>query len=139
MRQKIDAMRTTIGSPAGFEHQLPAIRAELDQQRRFRTEQLEKLAVDAAEAVSTADQNRLEVTRVLTLAAESALEDINAALQRLEEDSYGICQRCAEPIAWERLEVLPMSRLCTPCHYLAESGRPQRSRNGQTRSGSGIR
>jgi DnaK suppressor protein len=67
------------------------------------------------------------------------LEDIDAALQRLEEDSYGICQRCAEPIAWERLEVLPMSRLCTPCQYLAESGRPQRSRNGQTRSGSGIR
>jgi DnaK suppressor protein len=139
MRQKIDAVRTTTGSPAGFEHQLPAIRAELDQQRRFRTEQLEKLAVDAAEAVSTADQNRLEVTRVLTLAAESALDDIDAALQRLEEDSYGICQRCAEPIAWERLEVLPMSRLCTRCQYLAGWARPHRSRNGQTRSGSGIR
>ncbi len=139
MRQKIDAVRTTTGSAAGFEHQLPAIRAELDQQRRFRTEQLEKLAVDAAEAVSTADQNRLEVTRVLTLAAESALEDIDAALQRLEEDSYGICQRCAEPIAWERLEVLPMSRLCTRCQYPAESGRSYRSRNGHTRSGSGIR
>jgi RNA polymerase-binding transcription factor DksA len=89
--------------------------------------------------VSTADQNRLEVTRVLTLAAESALEDIDAALQRLEEDSYGICQRCAEPIAWERLEVLPMSRLCTRCQYLAGWARPHRSRNGQTRSGSGIR
>jgi RNA polymerase-binding transcription factor DksA len=67
------------------------------------------------------------------------LDDIDAALQRLEEDSYGICQRCAEPIAWERLEVLPMSRLCTPCQYLAELGRPHRSRNGQTRSGIGIR
>jgi DnaK suppressor protein len=139
MRQKIDAVPTATGSAAGFEHQLPAIRAELDQQRRFRTEQLEKLAVDAAEAVSTADQNRLEVTRVLTLAAESALDDIDAALQRLEEDSYGICQRCAEPIAWERLEVLPMSRLCTRCQYLAGWARPHRSRNGQTRSGSGIR
>jgi DnaK suppressor protein len=140
MRQKIDAVPTATGSAAGFEHQLPAIRAELDQQRRFRTEQLEKLAVDAAEAVvSTADQNRLEVTRVLTLAAESTLDDIDAALQRLEEDSYGICQRCAEPIAWERLEVLPMSRLCTRCQYLAGWARPHRSRNGQTRSGSGIR
>jgi len=64
-RHEIDAVPTATGSAAGFEHQLPAIRAELDQQRRFRTEQLEKLAVDAAEAaVSTADQNRLEVTRV---------------------------------------------------------------------------
>src|SRR5688500_18711624 len=74
----------------------------------------EQLAVDAAEAVSTADQNRLEVSRVLTLAAESALEDIDAALQRLEQGAYGICERCAEPIPWERLEVLPMTRLCTP-------------------------
>ena len=47
MRQKIDAVRTTTGSTAGFERQLPAIRADLDQQRRFRTEQLQELAVDA--------------------------------------------------------------------------------------------
>jgi DnaK suppressor protein len=139
MRQKIDAVRTTTSSASEFESQLTALRAELDQQRRFRTEQLQKLALDAAEAVATADQNRLQVTRVLTLAAESALEDIDAALQRLAEDSYGICQRCAEPIAWERLEVLPMSRLCTRCQYLAESSRSHRSRNDQTKSGSGIR
>jgi DnaK suppressor protein len=139
MRQEIDAVRTTTRSAAESVRQLPAIRAELDQQRRFRTEQLEKLAVDAAEAVAAADQNRLQVTRVLTLAAESALSEIDAALQRLVEGSYGICERCAEPIPWERLEVLPMTRLCTPCQYLAESGRSPRSRNGQTRSGSGLR
>jgi DnaK suppressor protein len=139
MRQEIDAVRTTTRSAAQSVRQLPAIRAELDQQRRFRTEQLEELAVDAAEAVAAADQNRLQVTRVLTLAAESALSEIDAALQRLVEGSYGICERCAEPIPWERLEVLPMTRLCTPCQYLAESGRSPRSRNGQTRSGSGLR
>jgi DnaK suppressor protein len=139
MRQEIDAVRTTTRSAAESVRQLPAIRAELDQQRRFRTEQLEELAVDAAEAVAAADQNRLQVTRVLTLAAESALSEIDAALQRLVEGSFGICERCAEPIPWERLEVLPMTRLCTPCQYLAESGRSPRSRNGQTRSGSGLR
>ena len=139
MRQEIDAVRTTTRSAAQSVRQLHAIRAELDQQRRFRTEQLEELAVDAAEAVAAADQNRLQVTRVLTLAAESALSEIDAALQRLVEGSYGICERCAEPIPWERLEVLPMTRLCTPCQYLAESGRSPRSRNGQTRSGSGLR
>jgi RNA polymerase-binding transcription factor DksA len=137
MRQ-IDAVRTATGSAAEFEHQLPAIRAELDQQRRFRLEQLEQLAVEA-EAMATDDQARLQVSRFLTLAAESALEDIDAALQRLEQGSYGTCERCAEPIPWERLEVLPMTRLCTPCQYLAESGWSHRSRNGQTRSGSGIR
>jgi len=95
--------------------------------------------VDAAEAMATADQNRLQVTRVLTLAAEAALSEIDAALQRLEEGSYGICEACAEPIPWQRLEVLPMSGLCTPCQYLAESGRSNSVRRGQSRSGGGIR
>jgi RNA polymerase-binding transcription factor DksA len=140
MRQEIGAARTIARSTAGlFGRQLPAIRADLDQQRRFRSEQLEELAVDAAEAMATADQNRFQVTRVLTLAAEAALSEIDAALQRLEEGSYGICERCAEPIRWERLEVLPMSRLCTPCQYLAESGRSNSVHSGQTRSGSIIR
>jgi hypothetical protein len=58
MRQEIDAVRTTTRSAAESVRQLPAIRAELDQQRRFRTEQLEELAVDAAESVAAADQNR---------------------------------------------------------------------------------
>ena len=140
MPQEIGAARTTARSTAGlFGRQLSAIRADLAQQRRFRSEQLEELAVDAAEAMATADQNRLQVTRVLTLAAEAALSEIDASLQRLEEGSYGICERCGEPIPWQRLEVLPMSRLCTPCQYLAESGRSNSVHSGQTRSGSIIR
>jgi RNA polymerase-binding transcription factor DksA len=139
MRQKIDTVRTTIGSAAEFESQLSTLREELDEQRRFRTEQLEELAVEAAEAMATVDQNRLQVTRVLTLAAEAALSEIDAALQRLEEGSYGVCERCAEPIPWERLEVLPMSRLCTPCQYLADSGRSNGVLGGHTRSHNGIR
>ena len=89
--------------------------------------------------MATADQNRLQVTRALTLAAEWALSEIDSALQRLDEGSYGICERCAEPIPWERLEVLPMSRLCTPCQYLADSCRSNGVLDGQTRSRSGIR
>jgi DnaK suppressor protein len=138
MPQKIGSARRTARSSL-FGGLLPAIRADLDQQRRFRSKQLEELAVNASEAMATADQNRLQVTRVLTLAAEAALWEIDAALQRLEDGSYGICERCAEPIRWERLEVLPMSRLCTPCQYLAESGRSRPSRNGQTPSDSGTR
>ena len=140
MRQKIDTVRTTTTrSAAEFESQLSTLREELDQQRRFRNEQLEELALEAAEGVATADQNRLQVTHALTLAAEWALSEIDSALQRLDEGSYGICERCAEPIPCERLEVLPMSRLCTPCQYLADSCRSDGVLDGQTRSRSGIR
>jgi len=59
MRQKIDAVPTTTRSAPEFERQLPTLRAELDQQRHFRTEQLQELAVEAAEAVAGGDQSRL--------------------------------------------------------------------------------
>ena len=98
-----------------------------------------KLTADAAEAATAADGDRLQVTHILLVIAESALDEIDAALQRLEQGSYGICERCVEPIPWERLETLPMSRLCTSCQYVAESGRSNSLHRGQTRSGNRIR
>jgi DnaK suppressor protein len=137
VHQKIDSVRPT--NSAVLEHQVPAIQAELDKQRRSRIDQLDELTVDAAEAVATGDECRLQVTRVLQVAAESAMGEIEAALERLENGCYGICARCAEPIPFERLEVLPMTRLCTPCQYLAESGRSRTWRPNDTQSVSRIR
>jgi RNA polymerase-binding transcription factor DksA len=138
MYQKTEAVRP-VSLTAVFERPLLGIRAELDQQRRLRIDQLKELTADAAEAVTTTDGPRLRVTQVLVATAESALDEIDAPLQRLEEGSYKICERCVEPIPWERLEVLPMSRLCTTCQYVAESGRSNSLRRGQTRSSSRIR
>lgn len=124
MHHKIDLERTTAHS----EHQLSTIRAELHQQRRFRTDQLDELAVDAAKAVAAGDEPRRQVTYALRLAARSALTAIDAALRRLDEGSYGTCERCAEPIPWGRLEVLPMTSLCTDCQFRAESEQSNGSR-----------
>lgn len=124
MHHKIDLERTTAHS----EHQLSTIRAELHQQRRFRTDQLDELAVDAAKAVAAGDEPRRQVTYALRLAARSALTAIDAALRRLDEGSYGTCESCAEPIPWGRLEVLPMTSLCTDCQFRAESEQSNGSR-----------
>jgi RNA polymerase-binding transcription factor DksA len=121
MHPKIDSVWSNNSTV--LQDRLPAIRAELVQQRRFRAEQLNELAEDAADARVTADTSRLEVTHLLKVAAESAMGDIDAALRRLEEGSYGICERCGAQIHWDRLEILPMTRLCTPCQWFAESCR----------------
>lgn len=51
------------------------------------------------------------------VAAESALEkrlqDINAALQNMEDGSYGTCTVCHEPIPGGRLEADPSAATCT--------------------------
>ena len=38
--------------------------------------------------------------------------DIDQALLRIKEGSYGLCARCGEPIDERRLEALPTARYC---------------------------
>jgi RNA polymerase-binding transcription factor DksA len=120
-------LTATAGMPAPVAAQLAAVRTELEAQRTFRLEQLEEVEVDAAEASTAGDDARLQVTRFLFITAEAALQEINAALGRLDDGTYGICERCHQPIPIERLEVLPTSRSCTPCQARAELGRVRRA------------
>lgn len=101
---------------------LPALRAALEEQRCFRLSQLDELEADAA--AGAADAARGEVAAAVKMAAQAALADIDVALHRLDEGSYGRCERCGTGIPLERLEVLPMSRLCMPCQREKEMGRP---------------
>ena len=47
--------------------------------------------------------------------AEETLEEIDAALKRLDDGTYGICVDCSGPIASERLEALPTAARCLQC------------------------
>lgn len=38
------------------------------------------------------------------------LKEIDAALQRLENGTYGVCELSGEPIPYDRLEAIPMAR-----------------------------
>jgi RNA polymerase-binding transcription factor DksA len=44
-----------------------------------------------------------------------SLEEVEAALSRLAEGTYGICERCGQPISAARLEAMPAARLCIAC------------------------
>lgn len=46
---------------------------------------------------------------------ESALNDINDALKRIENDTYGTCVDCGKNIVEERLEVIPNAKKCISC------------------------
>jgi DnaK suppressor protein len=47
--------------------------------------------------------------------AREHLVEIDAALERLVDGSYGTCERCGEPIAAARLEARPTARTCVTC------------------------
>jgi len=47
--------------------------------------------------------------------SEHVLADIDAALRRIEDGTYGICTSCGRRIAEERLEARPWATLCIDC------------------------
>ena len=50
------------------------------------------------------------------------LELIDEALERLDDDEYGICQNCEKEINPKRLAAIPWARYCLDCQELREQG-----------------
>lgn len=48
-------------------------------------------------------------------AASRRIEELDQALQRMDQGSYGRCERCAGPIGDERLRARPAARTCIGC------------------------
>ena len=51
------------------------------------------------------------------------LELVDAALHRLDTGTFGVCQRCGEPIAEGRLEALPWAAHCIGCQSALDKAR----------------
>lgn len=47
--------------------------------------------------------------------AQRHLEEIEAAMKRLDAGTYGTCEACGNPIGTERLEARPAARVCILC------------------------
>jgi RNA polymerase-binding transcription factor DksA len=43
------------------------------------------------------------------------LAEVDAALDRVEAGTYGVCERCGSPVGDARLEALPAARSCIDC------------------------
>jgi RNA polymerase-binding transcription factor DksA len=54
---------------------------------------------------------------------EHLLAEVDAAMQRLEEGRYGICEACGRPIEDERLRAVPATRYCVEDQARLERGR----------------
>jgi RNA polymerase-binding transcription factor len=112
--------------------------ALLDERRRvehalatLRDEHRGSLDDEVDEVAATSD-NHLAETATATLGreidytlgdnAEQVLTEIDAALKRIEEGTYGICVNCGREIPEARLEANPWASLCIDCKRKAEGG-----------------
>jgi RNA polymerase-binding transcription factor DksA len=55
---------------------------------------------------------------------EHLQEAINAALQRIEQGTFGVCEDCGGKIAPARLEALPYTPYCIDCERIRETSNP---------------
>jgi DnaK suppressor protein len=55
---------------------------------------------------------------------QALLAEIEQALARLRQGTYGICARCRRPISAQRLRAIPYATLCIECKEAQERVRP---------------
>ena len=60
-----------------------------------------------------------EIDYTLEGNSEQLLTQIDAALARIEDGTYGTCTNCGKPIPEERLEAVPWATLCIDCQKAA--------------------
>jgi RNA polymerase-binding protein DksA len=80
---------------------------------------------DDADALSEAERNR-----ALTGHTQRLLTQVDEALARMDDGTYGKCTNCGRPIAQARLMALPWASLCIDCQGKSERGLLQRGQSG---------
>ena len=87
---------------------------------------------DETDELATASDNHMgdlasvtvnrEIDYSLGENSEQVLADIDAALKRIEDGTFGACVNCGKPIAEDRLAAIPWATHCIDCKRLEERG-----------------
>jgi RNA polymerase-binding protein DksA len=104
----------------------------LEEQRRV-TEALEYLNAENAGSLQEempetgmADTATVTVDREVDYSLQEnaayVLTEIEAALKRIDDGTYGTCRTCGRPIGEERLEAMPHTTKCIDCKRREETG-----------------
>jgi len=111
-----------------------AVRARLEEERASLQSDIEALAIDNQAQQDdygvgnhVADDATEVFTRERNLAlrgnAHDLLEQVDAAIGRIDEGRYGICARCGKQIPPDRLEALPYAIYDVDCQAIIEQER----------------
>ena len=55
--------------------------------------------------------------------AHNTIEQIEAALRKIDKGIYGTCEYCRQPIPKKRIKALPFARYCVNCQTSSEKNR----------------
>ena len=84
----------------------------------------EILIENAAEDFDRLQQQMNREVAIRNLDRESKLlKEVQAAIGRMDDETFGICLRCEEPIPEKRLKALPWAAYCVPCQETVDRQR----------------
>ena len=63
----------------------------------------------------SADTFERELAMNIASSEQEVLYQIEDALKRIDDGSYGVCQQCSKPISLSRLKAVPYTSLCIGC------------------------
>ena len=81
----------------------------------------ENVSVEAHEGFADSAQVTAERSQQITMVEQLRVrrEDIQRALEKIDEGTYGKCESCGKEIPAERLEAVPAATLCVDCKQKA--------------------
>ena len=85
------------------------------------TSELSHLAQHSADVGSETFEREKDFSILEQVEAE--LADVDHALRRLDDGTYGTCEACGHPIGDDRLEAMPAARFCVSHQSEAEANR----------------
>lgn len=91
----------------------------------IRQDQADALELSEQDVKDTVDLSVMDVNKELALRLgereSQMLADIDQALLRIKEGSYGVCVRCGKVIDERRLEAIPTARYDAACQAVIEA------------------
>ena len=96
-----------------FAGEIKAIAQETSKSPREASGDLSAYTVHMADMA--ADAYEREVSMNIVSSEQEVLYQIDDALKRMEEGSYGTCQQCNKVITMSRLKAVPYASLCIKC------------------------
>jgi RNA polymerase-binding transcription factor DksA len=99
---------------------LASLRAQLQDERASLQHQLEELQAGTDKSLSFdenfADSGQVAAeqgeSRLLAASLSDQLREVERALRKFDDGTYGKCETCGEEIAEARLEAMPATRYC---------------------------
>jgi DnaK suppressor protein len=91
---------------------------EIARNRKIETDDLKD---EISDLYDLADNERdRQLSHILSDRDRKKIIEIDEALERIEDKTYGICEECGKRITSNRLNIMPFARLCVPCKSESE-------------------